>query len=40
LPGVDTPEQQIAICRQKGGIDPNEPVSLQTFTVKRHQEKK
>jgi AmmeMemoRadiSam system protein A len=36
LDGVATVEQQIRICRQKGGIGPNEPVTLQRFTVERH----
>ncbi len=36
LEGVDSVEQQIAICRQKGGIGPQEPVSLQRFEVIRH----
>jgi AmmeMemoRadiSam system protein A len=37
LPGVETVEEQIAICRQKADINPFEPVSYQTFTVERHQ---
>jgi AmmeMemoRadiSam system protein A len=36
LDGVDTVEQQIAIARQKGGIDIDEPVKLQRFEVVRH----
>ena len=36
LDGVDTVEEQIGICRRKGGIGPNEPVTLQRFTVERH----
>ncbi|MDR0499040.1 MAG: AmmeMemoRadiSam system protein A [Holophagales bacterium] len=36
LDGVDTIETQIDICRKKGNIRPNEPVSLQRFTVDRH----
>jgi AmmeMemoRadiSam system protein A len=36
LEGVDTVEQQLRICRQKGGIGPGEPVTLQRFTVERH----
>jgi len=39
IPGVKTPQKQIDICRQKGGISPNESVTLQIFTVKRHREK-
>lgn len=38
IPGVETPEQQIAICRQKGGIGPKEPITLEVFTVERHCE--
>ncbi|MCJ7829475.1 AmmeMemoRadiSam system protein A [Patescibacteria group bacterium] len=37
LPGVDTVEEQIRICRMKAGINPWEPVSYQIFTVERHQ---
>ncbi len=37
LEGVDTPEYQINICRQKGGISPNEPVQLYRFEVKRYK---
>ena len=36
LDGVDTVAQQISIARQKGGIGPDEPVSLQRFEVVRH----
>jgi AmmeMemoRadiSam system protein A len=36
LEGVETVDQQIRICRQKGGIGPNEPVTLQRFSVERH----
>jgi AmmeMemoRadiSam system protein A len=36
LEGVDTAEYQIDICRQKGGIDPQEPVQLYRFEVKRY----
>ncbi len=36
LDGVDTVEQQIEIARQKAGIGPDEPVSLQRFEVVRH----
>jgi len=36
LEGVDTPEQQIEICRQKGGIGPDETVKLYRFEVKRY----
>ena len=36
LEGVDTPEQQVAIARQKGGIRENEPYTLERFEVIRH----
>ncbi len=38
LDGVDTVEQQIAIAKQKAGIRPSEPCSLQRFEVIRHSE--
>jgi AmmeMemoRadiSam system protein A len=38
LPGVDTVEEQIRICRMKASINPWEPVSYQIFTVERHHE--
>jgi len=38
LPGVETIEEQIAICRQKAGIGHSEPVLYQIFTVERHSE--
>ena len=37
LEGVDTVNDQIAICRQKAGIGPNEPVKLYRFEVKRYK---
>ena len=37
LEGVDTADYQIDICRQKGGIGPDEPVRLYRFEVKRHK---
>ncbi len=37
LDGVDTPEQQVAIARQKAGIRPDEEVKLQRFEVIRHR---
>jgi len=37
LEGVDTVDYQIDICRQKGGIAPNEPVKLYRFEVKRYK---
>ncbi len=36
LDGVDTPERQVAIARQKAGIGPREKVKLQRFEVVRH----
>ncbi len=36
LEGVDTPARQVEIARQKAGIGPGEPVSLQRFEVVRH----
>ena len=36
LDGVDTVEQQIDIARQKGGIGPKEPYTLERFEVVRH----
>ena len=36
LEGVDTPEEQVAIARQKAGIAAGEPVKLQRFQVVRH----
>ncbi len=36
IEGVDTVEQQIAIARQKGGINPSEKVQLHRFEVVRH----
>jgi hypothetical protein len=37
LEGVDSVDEQIDICRQKGGIGPNEPVKLYRFEVKRYK---
>jgi AmmeMemoRadiSam system protein A len=37
LEGVDTAAIQIDICRQKGGIGPDEPVKLYRFEVKRYK---
>jgi len=37
LEGVDTVEEQIAICRQKAGILPQEPVKLYRFEVRRYK---
>jgi len=37
LDGIETPEQQISICCQKGGIDPaKEKLILYRFTVTKH----
>ncbi|MFA5103612.1 MAG: AmmeMemoRadiSam system protein A [Candidatus Margulisiibacteriota bacterium] len=36
LDGVNTPQQQISICRQKAGISEKEPVQLAKFVVKRY----
>lgn len=38
LPGVETAERQLEICREKAGIGPREPVALQRFTVERVSE--
>jgi len=37
LEGVNTPEDQIAICRRKAGIGENELVELFRFEVKRYK---
>ncbi len=37
LPGVNTAEEQIAICRRKAWINDNEPVELFRFEVRRYQ---
>lgn len=36
LEGVDTPQQQIEICKRKAGIWNGEPAELYRFTVKRY----
>ncbi len=36
LEGVNTAEEQIAICRRKAGIGENEPVELFRFKVRRY----
>ena len=36
LEGVNTPEDQIAICKRKAGIGDNEIIELQRFEVKRY----
>ncbi len=35
LDGINTAEEQIAICKSKGNIDENEEIDLYRFTVKR-----
>ena len=35
LEGVDTPEDQIAICRRKAWISDDEPVAIEKFRVRR-----
>jgi len=37
LPNVETVDDQVAICKKKAGIAPDEPVKLYRFTVVRHQ---
>jgi len=37
LEGVDTPEDQIKICRQKAGIGEEDPIELSRFRVRRHK---
>ncbi len=37
LEGVDSADEQIDICCQKGGISPDEPVQLYRFEVKRYK---
>ena len=37
LEGVDTVEQQINICRMKAGINPNEPIKVYSFQVRRYK---
>jgi AmmeMemoRadiSam system protein A len=38
IEGVDTPEDQIRICKMKAGIWQDEAVTFQIFTVTRHEE--
>jgi len=38
LDGVDTVAQQIEICRMKAGIEPDEPIRLYRFAVKRYNQ--
>jgi AmmeMemoRadiSam system protein A len=37
LEGVNTVEEQVGICRLKAGIEPDEPVKLYRFEVKRYK---
>ena len=37
LEGVETPAEQVAICRQKAGIGLDEPVKLYKFEVRRYR---
>ncbi len=37
LPGVNTPEEQIAICKMKAGIGARDPVELFKFEVVRYR---
>jgi uncharacterized protein (TIGR00296 family) len=37
LPGVETVEQQISICRQKAWIAEDEPITIFRFTIERHK---
>jgi AmmeMemoRadiSam system protein A len=37
LEGVDTPRQQLSIALQKAGISPDEPYTIERFTVERHK---
>lgn len=37
LEGVDTVEQQIEICRMKAGINPDEPIKVYSFQVRRYK---
>ena len=37
LEGINTPEDQIALCRRKAGIGEHEPVELYRFEVKRYK---
>jgi len=38
LKGVDSVEEQIAICRLKAGISTDEPIKLYRFQVRRFQQ--
>jgi AmmeMemoRadiSam system protein A len=36
LEGIDTPEEQVEIARQKAGIRPSEPITMERFEVVRY----
>lgn len=38
LEGIDTPEKQVSVARQKAGIKEGQPLLLYRFTVKRYEE--
>lgn len=38
IPGVDTPEQQVAICMEKAGLPPTASYALERFEVERFGE--
>jgi AMMECR1 domain-containing protein len=38
LPGVESYQKQLSICRQKAGISPDEEIKIFCFTVERHEE--
>jgi MEMO1 family protein len=38
LDNVSTVDEQIEICREKGGIGPDEPVQISKFQVERNEE--
>lgn len=38
IEGIKTPQQQLAICLEKGGIAPKEKYQLYTFTTRRYEE--
>lgn len=39
ISGVETPQDQISICKSKGGINPDEEVEYAIFEVERHESK-
>jgi len=36
IPGVETIDEQVQICRQKAWISKDEPITISRFTVERH----